>query len=106
VTLQWTAVPDEGYWVCWDTSDNGSCDTGWWPNGAAAARVLEGLSAGTYSWQVRTAGGGILADNGTWYHFTVGAPPARDRGWRRLVRAWTHGRLRADDDAGDRVLHH
>jgi hypothetical protein len=46
VTLQWAAVPDEGYWVCWDTSDNGSCDSAWWPNGGATARVLEGLSAG------------------------------------------------------------
>jgi hypothetical protein len=26
-------------------------------------------------WQVRTAGGGVQADNGTWHHFTVGAEP-------------------------------
>jgi hypothetical protein len=56
VTLQWGAVPDEGYAVCWDTSDNDTCDSAWWPNGGATARVLEGLSAGTYYWQVRTAG--------------------------------------------------
>jgi RHS repeat-associated protein len=70
-----TPVPDEGYWVCWDTSDNGSCDSAWWPNGGATARVLEGLSAGTYYWQVKTAGGGVQADNGAWHHFTVGAAP-------------------------------
>jgi RHS repeat-associated protein len=75
VTLQWAAVPDEGYWVCWDTSDNGSCDSAWWPNGGATARVLEGLSADTYYWQVKTAGGGVQADNGAWHHFTVGAAP-------------------------------
>jgi hypothetical protein len=39
--------------------------------GEATARVLEGLSAGTYYWQVRTAGGGVPADNGAWHHFTV-----------------------------------
>jgi RHS repeat-associated protein len=103
VTLQWGAVPDEGYAVCWDTSDNGSCDSAWWPNGGATARVLEGLSAGTYywpfdlmdqralratlsesldfaggesnGWQVKTAGGGVQADNGAWHHFTVAAEP-------------------------------
>ena len=64
-------MPNEGYAVCWDTSDNGTCDSAWWPNGAATARVLEGLSAGTYYWQVRTAGGGVLADNGAWHAFTV-----------------------------------
>ena len=71
VTLQWTAVPDEGYWVCWDTSDNGACDTTWWPNGAATAKVLSGLTSGTYYWQVRTSDGGVLADNGAWHAFTV-----------------------------------
>jgi hypothetical protein len=50
VTLQWTAVPEEGYAVCWDASDNGACDSAWWPNGAATARVVEALSAGIYYW--------------------------------------------------------
>jgi hypothetical protein len=50
LTLQRTVVPNEGYWICWDTIDNGACDTMWWPNGAAAARVVEGLAAGTYYW--------------------------------------------------------
>ena len=31
VTLQWSAVPDEGYYVCWDTTNNNACDTTWWP---------------------------------------------------------------------------
>jgi len=76
VTLQWTAVPDEGYWVCWDTTNNNACDSGWWPNGGGTVRVLEGLSGGTYFWQVKTAGGGVLADNGAWHQFTVAASPA------------------------------
>ena len=71
VTLQWSAVPDEGYCVCWDTTNNNACDTTWWPTGAGTARVLEGLTTGTYYWQVRTAGGAVLADNGAWHAFTV-----------------------------------
>jgi RHS repeat-associated protein len=82
VTLQWGAVPDEGYAVCWDTTNNDTCDGAWWPNGGATARVLEGLSAGTYYWQVRTAGNAVLADNGAWHHFTVAGEP---------VATWTAG---------------
>jgi RHS repeat-associated protein len=74
VTLQWTAVPEEGYGVCWDTTDNGTCDTTWVPNGATV-RVVSGLTTGTYYWQVKTAGGGVLADNVAWHHFTVAAAP-------------------------------
>jgi hypothetical protein len=73
VTLQWTAVPDSGYWVCWDTTNDNSCDTGWWPNGGASSRTVTGLAPGTYFWQVRaqTPAGLILADGGAWYSFTV-----------------------------------
>jgi hypothetical protein len=75
VTLSWTAVPDEGYYVCWDTTDNNACDATWWPTAAGTSRVVEGLAAGTYFWQARTAGGAVLADNGTWHHFTVAGEP-------------------------------
>jgi hypothetical protein len=79
VTLQWTPVASAGYTVCWDTTDNNSCDTAWWPNGGGATRVLEGLAAGTYYWQVRvyTSAGLVETDGGTWWSFTVGAaaPP-------------------------------
>ena len=73
LTLQWTPVPNEGYWVCWDTIDNGACDTMWWPS-PIPTQAVSNLAAGTYYWQVKTAGGGIPADNGAWHHFTVSAP--------------------------------
>jgi len=75
VTLQWSVVADAGYWVCWDTSNNNSCDNGWFPNGGGNTRTLGGLANGTYYWQVRaqTAAGNIDADSGTWFSFTVGA---------------------------------
>ena len=73
VTLSWSALPDAGYWVCWDTTNNNTCDGSWWPNGGGAARALTGLPAGTYYWQVRAqqSSGIVDADNGTWWSFTV-----------------------------------
>ena len=77
VTLQWSAVADSGYWVCWDTTNNNTCDASWWPNGGGAGRVLTGLPNGTYYWQVRAqnASGTFDADGGTWWSFTVSATP-------------------------------
>ena len=73
VTLQWVGLPDSGYSVCWDTTNNDSCDGSWWPNGAATSKPLEGLSPGTYYWQVRaqTPNGQLDGDGGTWWSFTV-----------------------------------
>ena len=73
VTLQWSALPEEGYYVCWDTTDNDTCDTTWWPNAAATTRAVSGLAVGTYYWQVKTIGG-LEADSGTWWSFTVTVP--------------------------------
>ena len=53
VTLSWSAMTDAGYWVCWDTTNNNTCDGTWWPNGGGTARALTGLAAGTYYWQAR-----------------------------------------------------
>jgi hypothetical protein len=79
VTLTWLALTDAGYWVCWDTTNNNTCDGTWWPNGAGTARALSGLANGTYYWQVRaqTASGTFEGDSGTWWSFTVGGtqPP-------------------------------
>jgi M6 family metalloprotease-like protein len=77
VTLTWTALADAGYWVCWDTTDNNTCDGAWWPNGGGAGRALSGLVPGTYYWQVRaqTASGTADADGGAWWSFSVGAAP-------------------------------
>ncbi len=74
MTLAWAAVPNEGYYVCWDTTNNDACDTTWWPTGAGTARVVEALAPGTYYWQVKTAGSGVEADDGTWWRFTVSVP--------------------------------
>ena len=48
-----TAVPDASYWVCVDQTNNNLCDTMWWLNGSATAKLFEGLAPGTYYWQVR-----------------------------------------------------
>ena len=76
VVLQWASVPDSGYQVCWDTSDNNQCDTAWWPNGGGTTRTLAGLAPGTYFWQARVQTGATLteADGNTWWTFTVGTP--------------------------------
>jgi hypothetical protein len=76
VTLQWSAMPNETYQVCWDTTDNGTCDTAWTAVGAATTQALTGLVPGTYVWQVRTVGAGAEADNGTWFRFTVTPAPS------------------------------
>jgi hypothetical protein len=76
VLLQWSSIPDSGYWVCWDTIDNGACDTMWWPNGAGTTRPVAGLEPGTYYWQARAQTGSQWSDanGGTWWSFTVGTP--------------------------------
>jgi YD repeat-containing protein len=37
VTLIWNTLPDVGWWVCVDTTDNDTCDT-WVPNGGSATK--------------------------------------------------------------------
>jgi hypothetical protein len=81
VTLTWSAVADAGYWVCWDTSDNNTCDGAWLPNGGGTGRTLTGLAAGTYFWQVRAQTGSrtIDANGEAWWSFMVGGatqPPS------------------------------
>ena len=41
VTLQWSTLTDAGYSVCWDTTNNNTCDGAWWPNGGGNARTLD-----------------------------------------------------------------
>jgi len=82
VSLQWTALAGEGYWVRWDTSDNGTCDSAWQPNGSATTKPLYGLPVGTYYWQVKTAGSGLEADEGTWWRFTVTVPYVAPDHWK------------------------
>jgi hypothetical protein len=79
VTLLWEAVTGANFFVCWDTTNNGRCDTTWSTNGGATSRMLSGLAPGTYYWQVRAeaSSSAAEADNGTWWSYTVGAgtPP-------------------------------
>ncbi len=72
----------EGYEACWDTTNNGTCDTGWQANGAATTKPLYGLPVGTYYWQVKTVGGGLQADEGTWWSFTVTVPYVAPDHWK------------------------
>jgi hypothetical protein len=72
VVLYWGAGPEEvGYSLCWDQTDNDTCDSGfWWPNGASLSRMLESLEPGTYYWQVRYTPdftNQYEADGGNWW---------------------------------------
>ena len=89
VTLTWTALKDAGYWVCWDTTNNNSCDGPWWPNGGGAGRTVTGLASGTYYWQVKaqTAGGTADANSGTWWSFTVGGSTQAPAAFSKLSPA-------------------
>ena len=89
-------MPDTGYSVCWDTTNNGVCDTVWWPNGGGTTRVLQGMPAGVYYWQVRaqTPGGMIEADGGVWWSVHVSAlepePSLAEVPWSEVEAAnWT-----------------
>ncbi len=76
VVLTWGGVTDASYQVCFDTTNNNTCDTTWWPTAASATRTFDGLTPGTYYWQARATVGATTteANNGTWWSFTVGVP--------------------------------
>ena len=83
-TLSWGAASGAlSYAYCYDTSNNGACDSTWNNVGASQSASLAGLSgATTYYWQVRAinAGGTTEADNSTWWSFTtlnVNQPPGQ-----------------------------
>src|SRR5262249_46359560 len=73
VTLSWSpAVGATSYEYCFDTSDNGSCDTSW-TSTAATSAVVALNQATTYFWQVRARNdiGLIYADSGAWWNFAT-----------------------------------
>ena len=79
LTLSWGAANNAtGYQVCVDTTNDGVCSTTWESAGTATVSARNGLSAGTYYWQVlaQNAGGTTAANGGTWWSFTVGDSPA------------------------------
>jgi hypothetical protein len=76
VVLTWGTVTDASYQVCFDTTNNNTCDTTWWPTAVSPTRTFDGLAPGTYYWQARATVGTTTteADNATWWSFTVGVP--------------------------------
>ncbi len=77
VTLQWAAAPNASYEVCWDTTNNGVCDTAWQWNTTATRRVVEFPEPGTYYWQARTfSASPTEADDGAWRALTMVAAPS------------------------------
>jgi hypothetical protein len=75
VTVTWQASSGaSGYEVCYDTTNNNSCDTGWRPVGTnTSAFLTEVRGGGTYFWQVRaqSAGPPLEANGGTWWSLTL-----------------------------------
>jgi RHS repeat-associated protein len=105
VWVSWSAVADAGYWVCWDTSNNNTCDTGWYPNGASTTKLLEDLSAGTYYWQIKVdpdAGADYETNGGEWWAFTVGSGSPPGSGTSTVTREYVYlgSRLLASIESG------
>jgi hypothetical protein len=69
------------YQVCYDDSDNDTCNDIWRPTGTTNSISLSGLeTTHTYHWQVRAIGPGGIRYSGsesTWWSF-ITAPPAPD----------------------------
>jgi hypothetical protein len=74
-TISWEAGSGaDGYEYCYDTIDNGACDSSWVSAGSSTSAGLSGLSnTKTYYWQVRAvnAAGSTEADGGAWWSFTL-----------------------------------
>jgi hypothetical protein len=72
--LAWSASSGaDAYEYCYDSSDNGVCDSSWISTGTSTTAGLSGLGNNrTYFWQVRAtnAEGTIEADGGAWWRFT------------------------------------
>jgi alpha-tubulin suppressor-like RCC1 family protein len=80
-TLEWaTGSGAESYELCYDTTDDDTCDGSWLPAGMATSAPLSGLTLDTtYYWQVRAVNfnGSTEADGGAWWSFTTQqTPPA------------------------------
>jgi peptidyl-Asp metalloendopeptidase len=94
--LSWdTSAGATQYGVCYDTSDNDTCDSSWQNKGNVTSTTITGLSNNTtYYWQVRAvnAVGTTYADSSNWHSFTTTATlPA---GWtdvKAFVGTAQHG---------------
>jgi len=75
-TLEWQASDDQAmsYEYCYDTIDNGTCDSSWMDNGLNTSVYIKGLSHwNTYYWQVRAINGlgETYANDGIWWWFST-----------------------------------
>jgi len=81
-TLLWEqSTGATSYAYCYDTSNNGNCDSSWNSTGTATAALLGSLSSNTtYYWQVRAtnSGGTTEANGGAWWSFTTLNPSSND----------------------------
>src|SRR5215211_6549206 len=75
LSLSWdTSSGAIRYEVCYDTSDNDTCDGTWQNKGNVTNTTISGLSSGTtYYWQVRAFQGSSYqyANGGSWWSFTT-----------------------------------
>ena len=106
--LEWTVAPGAQHLVCWDTTNNDACDTGWVPTWGLTSHVIDALASGTYYWQVKTAGGEVAADAGTWWRFTVTVPAIPPDHWTAEYFAnatLTLPAVRTDDEGAGFLRH-
>jgi hypothetical protein len=81
VTLSWgSSAAATAYEYCYDTINDGSCNTAWISTGTSRSAVVAGLSANTaYYWHVRAVNsvGTAYSDGSTaaFWKFTTSAPP-------------------------------
>jgi hypothetical protein len=74
VGLSWGPSAATHYDVCYDTSDNDTCDSSWQNHGTSTSATISGLSnSTTYYWQVRAYNGSSYAhaNSGAWWSFTT-----------------------------------
>jgi hypothetical protein len=97
-TLTWAAASGaDSYEYCYDTVNNGTCDTAWTSAGAGTSAALGGLAnTATYYWQVRAinAGGTRYADGGDWRSFrtpTFADVPIDHPFWRYIEAIYEAG---------------
>ncbi len=62
--------------MCWDTTNNATCNATWVDVGGALTLTVTAVAPGTYWWQVKTVGGGVEADDGAWRALTMVAAPS------------------------------
>lgn len=73
ITLSWSASTGAaGYYYCFDTSDNDTCNTSWTGTSATSAAITTNPGT-TYYWHVRSVfqGAYTYSDSDTWWSFST-----------------------------------